>query len=234
MKRRLRRWLPNADRVRDARWARWMGSGIQHPRLWQLSRRGIALGFAIGIFYGLLLPFGQIPLAGITAILLRGNVPVAMASTFISNPVTFPVIYYLAYRLGLLLIGADAAAAEFAGPWPDPLLFDAQIAQAEDRGWLASTWAYLDALGKPLLLGLAVMAVTGSLLSHLLVNQAWRLSARVAWRRRLRERAERRAAQAFEQALMLGDAPPRSASPEEPELAGDRLSGAEAPQSPSR
>jgi uncharacterized protein (DUF2062 family) len=211
-----------------------MGSGIQHPRLWQLSRRGIALGFAIGIFYGLLLPFGQIPLAGITAILLRGNVPVAMASTFISNPVTFPVIYYLAYRLGLLLIGDDAAAAELAGPWPDPLLFDAQIAQAEDRGWLASTWAYLDALGKPLLLGLAVMAVTGSLLSHLLVNQAWRLSARVAWRRRLRERAERRAAQAFEQALMLGEALPSPTSPEESELTGDRLSGAEVPQSPPR
>ena len=209
-----------------------MGSGIHHPRLWQLSRRGIALGFAIGIFYGLLLPFGQIPLAGVTAILLRGNVPVAMASTFISNPVTFPVIYYLAYQLGLLLIGADAAAADLAGPWPDPLLIDAQVAQAEDRGWLAATWAYLDALGKPLLLGLVIMAVAGSLLAHLLVNQAWRVSARLAWRRRLRERGERRAAQAFEQALMLRDAPTRPCSSEDSGISGDRLSGAVAPQSP--
>lgn len=204
-----------------------MGSGIHHPRLWQLSRRGIALGFAIGIFYGLLLPFGQIPLAGVTAILLRGNVPVAMASTFISNPVSFPLIYYLAYQLGLLLMGSDPAAAELAGPWPDPLLIESQIAAADSPGWLAATWAYLDALGKPLLLGLVVMAAAGSLLAHLLINQAWRVSARIAWRRRLEERSARRAAQAFERALLAREASPHTRGDEGP-------GGAQAPQSPPR
>lgn len=204
-----------------------MGSGIHHPRLWQLSRRGIALGFAIGIFYGLLLPFGQIPLAGVTAILLRGNVPVAMASTFISNPVSFPLIYYLAYKLGLLLMGSDPAAAELAGPWPDPLLIESQIAAADSPGWLAATWAYLDALGKPLLLGLVVMAAAGSLLAHLLINQAWRVSARIAWRRRLEERSARRAAQAFERALLAREASPHPGSDEGP-------GGAQVPQSPPR
>ncbi|SDD09019.1 hypothetical protein SAMN04488509_101150 [Aquimonas voraii] len=211
-----------------------MGRGIQHPRLWQLSRRGIAQGVAIGVFYGLLLPFGQIPLAGITAILLRGNVPVAMASTFISNPVTFPLIYYFAYKLGLALMGGDPAVVELAGPWPDPLLIESQIAQAESQGWLAAGWAYLDSLGKPLLLGLVVMAVGGSLFAHLLMNQAWRVSARIAWRRRLDERSARRAAQAFEQALRAREVPPHAGSDEVSEGAGDPIAGAAAPQSPPR
>ncbi len=234
MKRRLRRWLPNPDRIRTARWARWMGSGVHHPRLWQLSRRGLALGFAIGIFYGLLLPFGQIPLAAVTAILLRGNVPLAMASTFISNPVSFPLIYYFAYKFGLLLMGGDPAAAESAGPWPDPLLIESQIAATDSPGWLAATWAYLDALGKPLLLGLVVMAIAGSLIAHLLANLAWRSSARIAWRRRLRERKARCVAKAFEHALVLRDAAQPAGSPGGSESAGDPAPGASASHAPPR
>jgi len=206
MKARLRRWLPKPEAIRNARWARWLGPWLHHPRLWHLSRKGIALGFSLGIFFGLLIPVGQIPLAGGAAILLRANVPVAMASTFISNPVTFPAIYYLAYKLGVLLVGVDESAPpppgfEDHGAWPDPLLLEQHVTDTRELGFFAATWARVEALGKPLLVGLVVMAVAGGLLAHGLVNALWRLNARIAWRRRLRERAGRRAAQAAERAL---------------------------------
>jgi uncharacterized protein (DUF2062 family) len=206
MKHRLRRWLPTPEKIREARWARWLGPSLHHPRLWHFSRKGISLGFSIGIFFGLLIPFGQIPLAGGTAILLRANVPVAMASTFISNPVTFPAIYYLAYKLGVLLVGVDESRPpppgfEDHGAWPDPLLIEQHVAGTRELGFFAATWARLEAMGKPLLVGLAVMSVAGGLLAHGGANLLWRLNARLAWRRRLRERARRRAAAASASAV---------------------------------
>lgn len=98
-----------------------MGPVLQHPRLWHVSRRGIALGVALGMFFGLLLPIAQIPMSAAVAVALRANVPAAVASTFVSNPVTFGPIYYAAWRLGSAVLGepgqppapeALAAAAE--------------------------------------------------------------------------------------------------------------------------
>lgn len=197
MKVQLKRWLPHPDTIRKARWVRWFGPMLHHPRLWHLSRRGIALGFALGIFFGLLIPVGQIPLAGGAAVLLRANVPIAMASTFVSNPVTFGPLYYLAYKLGVLLVGSDDSALppgfDEHGAWPDPTLVVASVDSAGHLGFFAASWARIESMGKPLLVGLSVIAVSGGLLAHMLVNLAWRLNARMAWRRRVRERRKRRA-----------------------------------------
>jgi hypothetical protein len=231
VKRRLQRWLPDPDKIRSAGWARWMGRGIQHPRLWHLGRRGTALGVAIGIFFGLLLPFGQIPLAGFTAILLRGNVPVAMASTFISNPLTLPAIFYLAYLIGVLLMGGEATSSTNAGAWPDPLLIESRLADTGEQGLLAVTLAYLDAMGMPLLLGLAVNAVLGGVIAHALVTLAWRASARQAWRRRLRERS---AGPAGDGAHAEPDRDVSTAALEEPGCADSKNSAAAVPQVPLR
>ena len=38
---------------------------------------------------------------------MRANVPAAVSSTLVSNPLTFAPIYYLAYRTGLLVTGAE-------------------------------------------------------------------------------------------------------------------------------
>ena len=42
----LRRLLPSPETVRGNRWLRWMGPSLLHPRLWHLSRRGVALASA--------------------------------------------------------------------------------------------------------------------------------------------------------------------------------------------
>ncbi|MCG6116749.1 MAG: DUF2062 domain-containing protein [Aquimonas sp.] len=197
MRRRLKRLLPKPESVRDNRWLRWLGPTLHHPRLWHLSRRGIALGFSLGVFFGLLFPIAQIPLAAAAAVMLRANVPVAIASTFVSNPVTFPAIYYGAYRLGAALVGEDErmqalSAPEEGAAWPDPLLVIPPIPDAEQLGWIKRSWLRLRSLGKPLLVGIAIIAISGGLLAYLAANWAWRLNTSVAWRRRVRERQRRK------------------------------------------
>lgn len=180
---RLRRFVPKREEVLASRWLRWLGPALHHPRLWRPTRRGIALGIALGIFFGLLVPLAQIPLSAGAAVLLRANVPTAIASTLVTNPVTFGPIYYAAYRIGAALVGeSEARAAEKV---PEPRKEGA-------AAWLASTWYRVAAVGKPLLLGLAILASSMGLLAYLAVTWLWRLKTGLAWRRRRRKLAPSR------------------------------------------
>lgn len=84
------------EQVGRNRWLRWLGPSLLHPRLWHMSRRGIAAGAGIGVFFAFLIPIAQIPLSVGTAVVLRANIPVAIASTLVNNPLTFPPVYYAA------------------------------------------------------------------------------------------------------------------------------------------
>ncbi|BAN35817.1 hypothetical protein SCD_n02006 [Sulfuricella denitrificans skB26] len=177
---RLKRLLPDPETVRKSRWLRWIGPALHHPRLWRPTRRGIALGIALGVFFGLLVPLAQIPLSAGMAVLLRASVPTAIASTLVTNPVTFGPIYYAAYRIGVTLIGEDEARATKKPPIP----------RGEGAAaWLASAWDRITTVGKPLLLGLAIMASTLGLLAYLIVTLLWRLKISLSWRRRRRKPA---------------------------------------------
>lgn len=177
---RLRRLLPTPESLRQSRWLRWIGPALHQPRLWHMSRRGIALGVALGIFFGLLVPIAQIPMAAAAAVLLRANLPTAVASTLVTNPVTFGPVYYAAWRVGNTLLDGPA------GDPPPPEATD--DAPGADATWFERAWRRITGVGKPLLLGLALFAVAGGLLSYLLVSGIWHLRVRLQRRRRLRRR----------------------------------------------
>ena len=75
------------------------GALLGHPRLWHWSRCSVALGTALGVFFGLLIPLAQIPVTAAVTVALRANLPVAVASTLIS-PVTFAPIHYSGWGKG--------------------------------------------------------------------------------------------------------------------------------------
>jgi uncharacterized protein len=188
---RLRRFLPTPETIRANRWLAWLGPALHHPRLWHLSRRGLALGIAIGIFFGLLVPIAQIPLSAAAAVVLRANLPSAVASTLVSNPATFGPLYYFAWRLGSGMIG-EPITAESEADMPE--VHPEAIQPVPRDSWLGHALARILSIGRPLLLGLAILAVLCGIASYLVVSWLWVL--RVLWlrRRRLRERAAREAA----------------------------------------
>lgn len=171
---RLRRLLPAPDTLAQNRWLRWLGPALHHPRLWHMSRRGIALGAAIGVFFGFLIPLAQIPVSAAFAVALRANVPAAVASTLVTNPITFPPVYYAAWKVGGAILGE-------AGPAPG----SAATAPPDAGGhWLRRTWASLQRVGKPLVLGLAIFACGFGVLVYALVHLVWRAQVRFKrWRR---------------------------------------------------
>ena len=173
MRRLIRRWLPSPSKVREGRSLRWLAPLLSRPWLWQIDRRGVALGAAVGVFFGFLIPIAQIPLSAIGVLILRANLPVAVVSTLVSNPLTYAPIFILAHRLGRNLLGEPNGNGEAA---------------AVIEG---GVWTSLGELGAPLFLGLAIFAVCGAIITWCLVQGVW-LGGN-AWRRRrvMRERRRR-------------------------------------------
>ena len=163
---RLRARVPSREELEANRWLRVLAPYLADTKLWHWSRRGVAAGVAIGLFIGLLIPVAQILLAAVAAVVLRANIPVAAAATFITNPFTVPPIYYAAYHLGVWATGTPAPAAVSL---TDP----------------ASILENLGTIGMPLLAGLGISATLLALTSYLLISQAW------AWRVALKRRSSR-------------------------------------------
>jgi uncharacterized protein len=190
MRKRLKAWLPNPQTIKDNRWLRWMGPALHHPRLWHFSRKGIAMGLALGIFFGLLIPVAQMPLAAGAAIVLRANLPMAVASTLVTNPVTFGPVYYGAYHLGKAILGQRPVSDEQASVVLDknhtPIANDLSLRQR-----FARSVRYLTTVGKPLVLGLAILATASGVMVYFLISALWTLRVRWARARRLRTRLER-------------------------------------------
>ena len=46
---RLRRLMPSHESVASNRWLKWLGPSVLHPRLFHLSRRGVAAGRGQGV-----------------------------------------------------------------------------------------------------------------------------------------------------------------------------------------
>ena len=185
MKQRIKAWLPKPESIRNNRWLRWMGPLLSQQRLWHFSRKGIAMGVAVGVFFGLL-PVAQIPVSAAVAVLLRANLPMAVASTLVTNPVTFGPVYYGAYRLGKAVLGEPEVSDRQAKVELD----DATSIVDRAPDWndrLAAGLEHLKGIGKPMATGLAIVASVSGLAVYFLVSGLWVIKTRHARRRRLRK-----------------------------------------------
>jgi uncharacterized protein (DUF2062 family) len=129
----------------------------------------------LGVFFGFLIPVAQIFASALFALLLRANLPVAAASTLVSNPFTYGPIFVLAHRTGAALLGTRTDPAQEAA-----VAREADRPRADPQSW----GERIGAVGKPLALGLAVFAIVGGAATWVLVNLAWLLMAELRRRRR--------------------------------------------------
>jgi uncharacterized protein (DUF2062 family) len=95
-------------------WRRRLRQNLSKAIAWMRRQEGSpghqARGLAIGIFIGCLPIFGLQMLVSLgLASTMRGNRFLAMAGTWISNPITNLPLFWLSYQLGALLMGPGPA-----------------------------------------------------------------------------------------------------------------------------
>ncbi len=168
----IKRYLPSREAITSSRMLRWLGPRIHDPRLWHMNRNSVAKGVAVGVFFGLMVPVAQIPASAIAALALRANLWVAAISTLVSNPFTYAPLYFFAYRLGSSILPPSAASG--IHPADDHTIRALQ--------WLIDGIHWLTGVGRPLVLGMFIMAVCGAIIGYFGTLLAWRV--RVILKRR--------------------------------------------------
>ena len=163
----LKRFLPPRSALHD-RWFLRPFEAIMHdPALWHFNRRGTCKAFAIGLFMAWVpVPF-QMALAGLVALLIRVNLPVAIFTVWLSNPITIAPFFYFAYQVGNLVLGQPDQGFEFKA----------------DIHWLLGVIA---AIWKPLITGSLLLGIFSAAIGYFLLNYIWMQHAMNRYRKRNR------------------------------------------------
>ena len=175
----FKKYLPTHDSISGNPFIARFGSFLTHHNLWHMNRRSVAGGVAVGLLSGLVPGPTQVFSATILSVFLRVNLPVAVFTTFYTNPFTIVPLYIAAYQLGAWVTGKRNA-----GP-PAPLsLQDRSISE-----WVPALGDWLMSMGKPLAVGLPLFGVALAIAGYFAVRGGWRLWVLWEWRKRARLRS---------------------------------------------
>lgn len=152
----IRKFLPDPKTVREHKHLQIFGTLLHDPNLWHLNRRSVSLACAVGLFCMWVPVPLQMVLAAAVAILLRANLPISVALVWITNPLTMGPMFYLAYKIGALMLGVP------------PHQFHIELSLQ----WLMTEMVII---WKPFLLGCFVFACISALLGFFGSRLLWRL-----------------------------------------------------------
>jgi len=167
----LEKLLPHPDALKN-RWpVRLFGERIIDPQLWTLHRRAVTYGFGAGVAICFVPLPVHLLLAVLAALIWRLNIPVTYGATWIfTNPFTAVPVYYLAYRVGTLILGEPQRRFRFIADWH----------------WLSHS---LQPVWRPFAIGCLACGLVGGFLGWLTLELLWRGHVRHRYRRRQRARA---------------------------------------------
>lgn len=168
----LKRWSPDPVKIRNNPALKFLGVLLHDPYLFHLNRHSVAVAFFAGLFITFLPIPGQVPLAALAALVLRCNLPITMALVWISNPLTFPIIFFAAYKLGARILDEPPQKFHFELSWE----------------WLQHDFSHY---WQPLLLGCILASCFFSCLGYVSINWLWRWNVIQRWKQRAAKRAEK-------------------------------------------
>jgi uncharacterized protein (DUF2062 family) len=168
----LKSLLPSPARMRRNGSLNVLGEWVYSPYLWHLNRYSASMAFFVGLFLAFVPVPGQMLLAALGAVLLRCNLPLSVALVWITNPLTVPAIFYIAYSVGALLIDVPVKDVQF------------ELTLAWFQSGLQQVW-------KPLVVGCLLCGLFFGSLGYFIINMLWRMRVAAAWRKRRAERVAR-------------------------------------------
>lgn len=165
----LKKYMPDPDKLKKHKSLQFLGERLHDPNLWHVNRRSVSMAFAVGLFCAWIPSLGQIAMAAIAAFYLRAYLPIAVGLVFLTNPITMPPLFYMAYLFGLWLTGRPSPSDSF---------------QFSIDGVLNG----LGDIGMPFLLGCFVIGVACSSAGYFGVHYFWRKSIQHKWLNRQQKR----------------------------------------------
>lgn len=163
----LQKHIPERKHIQEHKHLRHFGDWLHDPNIWHLTRRSSAGGVAIGLFWAMMPIPMQTIFAAATAIFLRLNLPLSVIFVWVTNPITAAPVYYLAYKLGSVLLN-------------EPIQ---KVAFEFSMNWMTDTLIHI---WQPLMAGCVLLGVCSAAIGNVTIRLLWRiLLLRKRERRRL-------------------------------------------------
>ncbi len=130
-----------------------LGERLFSPDLWWFSRKTVAGGAALGVFIAMTptMPFHMMETV-IMGLILRVNIPVALAASWIVNPVMYPFVCLAEYKVGVWLVGI-ADPGEYTG--------------------YTRMFRHFFRVARPLFAGTLILGIPPAAVSYLMVYFGW-------------------------------------------------------------
>lgn len=165
----IKRFLPDHNTVKTNKSLKIFGALLNDPNLWHLNRRSAKGAFGLGLFFAFWpVPF-QMVFSAAAAMIFRVNLPLSIATVWITNPFTMPPIFYGAYLVGSTVLGTKMTPFHFELSWD----------------WVMLS---LHTFGPAFLLGCLICSVLGGCIGYFGLDGIWRWSVNRAWRARRAEK----------------------------------------------
>lgn len=161
----IKRYMPAPEKIRRQKSLKIFGNLLYNPNLWSLNRRSAAGAFAVGLFVCFIPLPSQMLIACAAAIAFGVNLPLSIALVWISNPITMPFMFYLAYKIGALILHTPDLQFHFELSW-------------------AFLHSQLSTIGPPLIVGCLICGSVLALCGYIGINSLWRYSVVRSWQKR--------------------------------------------------
>lgn len=163
----LKRISPDPETIKEHKYLSRFGTLLHNPNLWHFNRRAISGALALGLFCAFIPVPWQMIIAAVGAIYFHVNMPVSVATVWISNPITMPPMFYGCYLVGAWFLNTPPVPFEFELSW----------------NWLSNS---LSAIWEPFLLGCFIMGSISSMVGYVGIRLIWRFATIRKWQQRNR------------------------------------------------
>lgn len=161
----IKKFMPDERKLKSNRYLSWLGSHLHDPNLWHLTRKSVSRAFFVGLFCAFIPLPSQMLIAAVASLFVRSNLPISVSLVWLTNPLTIPPMFYFAYWVGTLIIGAEVGYIDFE----------------VSLGWLK---AELDHIWLPLLVGSLACGLLSGSLGYFLMQRFWVWHVNKSWRNR--------------------------------------------------
>lgn len=157
----IKKYLPSPEKIKQQKLLKIFGSLLHDGNLWHLNRRSARGAFAVGLFFAWMpIPFQMVASAAV-AIPMRVNLPLSVALVWLTNPITMPLLFYISYLVGSVVLRTPLEPFAFEASWD----------------WLVHS---IHTIGKPFLAGCLLMGICSAIIGYFVIDWLWRLSVRKA------------------------------------------------------
>ncbi len=155
-KRLIKKYMPDHKTIKEHKHLQVFGKLLHDASLWHFNRRSVSGAFAVGLFCAFIPLPSQMIIAAAIAILVRVNLPISISLVWVTNPITIPPIFYLAYKIGAFVMGQEAISSDYK---------------------LTAQWFtdQLHLIWQPFLLGCFICGVISAVIAYATIRLLWRL-----------------------------------------------------------